>query len=224
MDIPWSEIRVAAIGLGASCLAALVVSVVGFSLAGRRRTLGSGVATFTGNLFLVTVLAVVIPFAVALLFGPEGFFAGVWGWVAIILAAGLGAWLCWRIALLVGAFGIAGRGIAGIHRDPHEPGPDPAAPRADPAIPPGDGPFAQAAQDSPSVIAGKWDLVEFKASTGRVDEAVEIVESLIRVRGNGGLDRLRSLLASGRFPALSDNPRVRAMLGEGRPSRQEEER
>jgi len=214
MEIPWSEIRVAAIGLCASCVAALVVSIVGLFLAARRRNLGSGVATFTGNLFLVTVLAVVIPFAVALLFGPEGFFGRPWGWVAVVVAALLGGYLCWRIALLVGALGIAGHGIAGIHRDPYEPGPDPTAPRADPAIPPGGGPFAMADQDSPSVIAGKWSMVEFEASTGRVDEAARLVESLVRGR-DGGTDRLRSLLATGRFPALAEHARVRALLGEG---------
>ena len=136
MEIPWNEIRVAAIGLGVSCLAALLVSVFGFALAARRRTLGSGVATFTGNLFLVTVLAVALPFVVALLIGPQGFFSGIWGWVATVAAAGLGAYLSWRIALVVGAFGIAGHAVAGIHGDPYEPGPDPAAPRADPAVAP----------------------------------------------------------------------------------------
>jgi hypothetical protein len=211
MDIPWTEIRVAAIGLGVSCLAALAVSVVGFVLAAKRRTLGSGVATFTGNLFLVTLLALAIPFAVALLLGPEGFFGGLWGWVAVVAAALAGAYLCWRIALVVGAFGIAGRAVAGIHRDPYEPGPDPAAPRADPAVPAGVGPFAEADQDSPSVIAGKWNMVEFMATTGRIDEAAELVVSLARGR-DGGLDRLRSLIGSGRVPALADHPRVQALL------------
>jgi hypothetical protein len=211
MELPWTELRVAAIGLGVSCLAALVVSFIGFAAAARRRTLGSGVATFTGNLFLVTVLAVTLPFVVALLFGPEGFFSSVAGWASVIAAAGLGAWLGWRIALVVGAFGITGHAIAGIHGDPHEPGPDPAAPRADPAAPVGAGPFAQADPDSPSVIAGKWNMVEFQASTGRVDEAAALVESLVRT-GGGGPERLRSLLASGRVPALADHPRVRALL------------
>jgi hypothetical protein len=212
MEVPWTEIRVAAIGLGVSCLAALVASVVGVSLAARRRTLGRGVATFTGNLFLVTVLAVIIPFVVALIFGPEGFFGGPWGWVAVVAAALVGIWLCWRIALVVGAFGIAGSGIAGIHGDPCEPGPTPAAPRADPAAATGDAPFAQADPDSPSVIAGKWNMVEFQASTGRVEEAATLLESLVRGR-EGGPDRLRSLVGSGRVPALADHPRVRALLG-----------
>jgi len=214
MNVPWTEIRVAAIGLGVSCLAALLVSIVGFARSAGQRTLGRGVVTFAGNLFLITVLALVIPFAVALLFGPEGFFGSVRGWVSVIAAALLGAYVCWRIALLVGAFGIAGRAMTGIHRDKYEPGPNPLSPRADPAAPMPDAPFSQADQDSPSVISGKWDMVEFKASTGRIDEAAGIVEGLLADGGDAGRARLRTLLSSGRCPALADHPRIRSLLGQ----------
>ena len=63
------------------------------------------------------------------------------------------------------------------------------------------------------MISGKWDLVEFKAGTGKVEDALDIAEGLIRDGGDSQRRRLAELVDSGRFPSLAENPRVRELLG-----------
>ncbi|MBW2276645.1 MAG: hypothetical protein JRF63_04075 [Deltaproteobacteria bacterium] len=63
------------------------------------------------------------------------------------------------------------------------------------------------------MIAGKWDLVEFKASTGKVEDALDIAEALIHDGGDAQRRRLAELVDSGKFKTLADNPRTRELLG-----------
>lgn len=216
--MPWDEIKIAAIGLGASCVATVIISIIGYLIAARRRTLGQSVVTWFGNLFVIAVFSLVVPIAVCGIWGPEGFFSSIFGWIALILAVAAGFFINWRIAAVIGMMGVAGQGMAGIMADDYDPGPDPDAPRADAMFAEGhqrqrEGQaFAYADPASASVIAGKWDLVEFKAGTGKVEDALDIVEALIRDGGDAQRRRLAELVDSGRFQSLADNPRTKELL------------
>jgi hypothetical protein len=218
VTVPWAEIKIAAIGLGASCGATVIISIIGYIIAARRRTLGQSVVTWFGNLFVIAIFSVIVPIAVCAIFGPEGFFSSIVGWIALILAVVAGFFVNWRIAAVIGMMGVAGQGMAGIMTDDYDPGPDPSAPRADALYDAGHErqqqgqAFAYADPMSASVIAGKWDLVEFKASTGKVEDALDIVEGLIRDGGDAQRRRLAELVDSGRFQALADHPRTRELL------------
>jgi hypothetical protein len=223
--LPWDEIKIAAIGLGASCVATVIASIVGYAIAARRRTLGQSVVAWFGNLFVIGVLSILVPIAVCAIWGPEGFFSSLAGWIALIVAVAAGFFINWRIAAVIGMMGVAGQGMAGIMADDYEPGPDPSAPRADAMFAAGHerqqagAAFAYADPRSASVIAGKWDLVEFKASTGKVEDALDIVEGLIRDGGDAQRRRLAELVDSGRFSSLADHPRARQLLDRGEPDR-----
>ncbi|MBW2276644.1 MAG: hypothetical protein JRF63_04070 [Deltaproteobacteria bacterium] len=84
--MPWEEIKIAAIGLGVSCVVTVIVSIIGYAIAARRRTLGQSVVTWFGNLFVVAVFSVIAPIVVCGIWGPEGFFSSVVGWIALIIA------------------------------------------------------------------------------------------------------------------------------------------
>lgn len=216
--MPWEEIKIAAIGLGASCVATVIASIVGYAIAARRRTLGQSVVTWFGNLFVIGVLSIALPIGVCAIWGPDGFFGSPAGWIALVVAVAVAFFVNWRIAAVIGMMGVAGQGMAGIMADDYDPGPDPSAPRADAMFADGHerqragAAFAYADPQSPSVIAGKWDLVEFKAGTGKVEDALDIVEGLIRDGGDAQRRRLAELVDSGRFPKLADHPRARQLL------------
>jgi hypothetical protein len=210
--MPWAEIKIAGIGLVTSCVVTVIVSIIGYVLAARRRTLGQSVVVWFGNLFVIGVLSVVVPIVVTAIFGPEGFFSSVVGWIALLVAVAVAFFINWKIAAVIGLLGMTGQGMAGILADDYEPGPDPSARRAEKLFDDGHGrraqgqAFADADPLSASVIAGKWDLIEFKASTGKVEDALDIVEGLIRELGDSQRRRLAELIDSGKFPALARAP------------------
>jgi hypothetical protein len=221
--LPWNEIKIAAIGLGASCGVTVIVSIVGYVLAARRRTLGQSVVVWFGNLFVIGVLSVGVPVVVCAIWAPEGFFSSLVGWIALIVVVAAGFFVNWKIAAVIGMMGMTGQAMAGILADDYEPGPDPHAPHEDALFHGGHerveqgAPFAFADPKSASVIAGKWDLVEFKAGTGKVEDALDIAEELIRDGGDPQRRRLAELVDSGRFPSLAESSRARALLGRDEP-------
>lgn len=217
--MPWDEIKIAAIGLGVSCALTVVVSIIGYRVAARRRTLGQSVVTWFGNLFVIAVLSIIAPAAVCAIWGPEGFFSSIAGWVALIAAMVAGYFINWYIAAAIGMIGVAGQGMAGIMADDYDPGPDPHARNAEKLFVEGDArrlggaAFADADPASASVISGKWDLIEFKAGTGKVEDALDMAETLIREGGDSQRRRLAELVDSGKLPALAENPRTRELIG-----------
>jgi len=219
--MPWQEIKIAGIGLGASCAVTVIVAFIGYRVAARRRTLGQGVVTWFGNLFVIALLSVAVPAAVCAIWGPEGFFGSVAGWVALIAAVVAAYFVNWYVAAVIGMIGVAGQGMAGIMADDYDPGPDPRAPRAEAMFAAGrerqqaGQAFADADPQSASVIAGKWDLVEFKVNTGKVEDALDIIEGLIRDGGEAQRRRLAEAVETGRLRTLAENPRTRALLGGG---------
>ena len=222
--MPWTEIRTAATGLGVSCLVTAAISIIGYIVSARRRTLGQGIATWMGNLAVVLVVSLTVPFATIAASGPAGFFDSWTGWVAALVAAGIAVPVNWILAGFVGALGVSGQAVGGILRDDHEPGPEAAKPGADVRFAAGrersaaSAPFAYADPQSESVIAGKWDLAEFKAGAGRVDEAAQMIADLVLGGDAAQRARLESLVESGRVPALAAHPRVQKLLdarGEG---------